>query len=214
MIQCPHILKNEEIGEKMVKIGVAISNKDVAQQLTRHLTKDNLIKAYNISQSAEFALNAYSKVLYDVVIIDSKLKVFNTSLIDLLNGVGLNNHHTKLIEYSTKNNLIFDSIGDFALKNKPSSIDDSKRQLMQLGFSSSLGTELLAQLINYCITNKIKYPVLSKIYEELATSNHIDKTKVKWNIENSYKAYKNSKPLGSKYNYMSLKEFVEENIQM
>ena len=36
-------------------------------------------------------------------------------------------------------------------------------------------------------------------------SDSVDKTKVKWNIENSYKAYKNSKPLGSKYNYMSLR---------
>ncbi len=145
----------------MLKLGVALANKEIASLITKHLTKDKLFDITDISTDSNSLLDSNLEHC-DLMLIDNNL-IFNKELV---------------------------SPRGICPLNKPSCLDDFKNRLYQLGFSYSQGTDYLAEIIYDLSTNNSEKFVLKKYYEKIAKKYSTQPDKVKWSVINSFRNYK------------------------
>ena len=144
----------------MLKLGIALSNKEQASLLVEHLTKDELFDITDISLDNNTFLDS-SLEHYDLMLIDKKLV-------------------SKKETESPR--------GIFPLK-KSSGIDDISSRLYQLGFNYSQGTDFLAEIIYDCYENRSKKFILKKSYEKLAKKYSTQPDKIKWSVMSSFRMF-------------------------
>ena len=105
--------------------------------------------------------------------------------------------------------------GDSSPFKKPNDISDFKRLLIALGFYNSNGTEYIAQILQYCHNNNLKFVKLTDMYEMLSHSNKADITseQIKYSCNNVFKEFRNTYypilQLKFKFSTESLSKFVK-----